>query len=123
MRRLLPLIFLSCALYGADLSGKWTGTVEFKTSDGESRSRSAFALLKQEADAITGKIGPTEDEAQPISNAKFDGKKLTFEITTPDGSVVRLALNLVDENKLDGTLEMERDSGEKAGGSMVLQRK
>lgn len=80
-------------------------------------------MLKHDGDAITGKAGPTEDEAQPVSNAKFDGKKLTLEVTAPNGNVVRLALNLVEENKLDGSMELERESGEKATGKMVLERK
>ncbi|HWR50539.1 MAG TPA: hypothetical protein VN428_05505, partial [Bryobacteraceae bacterium] len=122
MRRLLPILFLTGALFGADLTGRWTGMVEYKTPDGEPRSGGAFVMLKHDGDAITGKAGPTEDEAQPISNAKFDGQKLILAVTAPNGNVVRLALNLVEENKLEGTMELERESGEKATGRMVLRK-
>src|ERR1035441_6952259 len=79
---LLPC--LAAALMAADVSGKWTGNVEVDDPTGGSTINAQVrAELRQKAGAVTGTIGRQEDqEAESIQNAKLDGKRLTFEVSS-----------------------------------------
>ncbi len=122
MRRLfLLLTVLAASLAAADLTGKWSGTVDLKGPDG-SESGGAWLELKQQGDEITGKAGPSEEELHPISDAKFDGKRLTFQVTGPQGQVFKLALDLIADDKLEGAIEGQTDSGDKITGKISLKK-
>src|SRR5713101_2240051 len=62
-----------------DVSGKWSGTLEFKNSSGETGSGSAYMILKQEGNKISGSGGPNEGEQHPLREGKLEGNRLTFE--------------------------------------------
>jgi hypothetical protein len=121
MRRLslLTLIF-AAALAAGDLSGKWNGSVEFKTPDGD-ETGGAFMELQQNGGEITGKAGESEAEAQAITNVKLDGKRLTFDVPH-QGRVFKLALDVVADDKLEGTLDGETESGEKISGKISFKK-
>ncbi len=121
MRRVFLLMtVLAASLAAADLTGRWTGTVEFKGADGEAGG--ACLELKQQGDEITGKAGPNEEDLHPISNAKFDGKRLTFQVTGPQGQVFKLALELVADDKLEGTIDGQNEAGDKMTGKLAVKK-
>ena len=55
---LLPIFALLTASFAltADVSGKWTGSLEFKGDDGQTPTAPAHADLKQQNNAVTGRI-------------------------------------------------------------------
>jgi hypothetical protein len=121
-RLLLPLLFFAAALAAGDLSGKWNGSLEMKTPDGD-HTGTAFLELKQTGAEITGRAGPNEEEALAIRNVKLEGKRLTFEIRHEErGRLFKLALDLVDDDKLEGTIDGESDAGEKVSGKINLKK-
>jgi hypothetical protein len=73
----LLLLTLSDAV-AADLTGKWSGTLE---SIGNSRGTFTQAhqmTLKQEGAVIKGTAGPRPDAQWEIENGKLEGNRLTF---------------------------------------------
>ncbi|MGI8783954.1 MAG: hypothetical protein ACR2L2_09950 [Acidobacteriota bacterium] len=60
MSKVLTSLLLLTVLGGADITGKWSGTIEVVSSTGESRTIPAFLILKQEGNKITGAEGQTK---------------------------------------------------------------
>lgn len=112
------LLFALCAMtaFGADVSGKWTGTF---TPEGGNQS-GALLILKQTGDSITGSAGPDESQQWPLSHAKLDGDKLTCDVTSPEGNVLKLTLTL-DGDKLKGDATMNRE-GQSMKAALDLSR-
>lgn len=81
---LLSLLMLGAgSLVAADVSGKWSGTVDFK-EDGESRTISAVLILKQDGNTVTGTAGQDENDLHSIRKGSIDGEALTLEIDGGD---------------------------------------
>ena len=123
MKKLWLLPCLAATLMAADVSGKWTGTVNVEDPTGgpniEVRVR---ADLQQKTDAITGAIGRQEDQqGETIRNAKLDGKRLTFEVSSTEANgLVKFALTL-DGDRLDGEMSGSMD-GSAIAGKVHLSR-
>jgi hypothetical protein len=123
MKKLWLLPCLAATLMAADVSGKWTGTVNVEDPTGgpniEVRVR---ADLLQKVDAITGAIGRQEDQqGETIRSAKLDGKRLTFEVSSTEANgLVKFALTL-DGDRLDGEMSGSMD-GTAIAGKVHLQR-
>ena len=123
MKKLWLLPCLAATLMAADVSGKWTGTVNVEDPTGgpniEVRVR---ADLLQKVDAITGAIGRQEDQqGETIRSAKLDGKRLTFEVSSTEANgLVKFVLTL-DGDKLDGEMSGSMD-GTAIAGKVHLQR-
>jgi hypothetical protein len=123
MKKLWLLPCLAATLMAADVSGKWTGTVNVEDPTGgpniEVRVR---ADLLQKADAITGAIGRQEDQqGETIRNAKLDGRRLTFEVSSTEANgLVKFTLTL-DADKLDGEISGSMD-GTAITGKVHLSR-
>jgi len=123
MRILWLLPCLAAALMAADVSGKWTGNVEVEDPTGGSTiDTQVRAELRQQADAITGTIGRQEDQqSESIQNAKLDGKRLTFEVSSVEASgLMKFALTL-DGDHLDGDMSGTMD-GTAITGKVHLTR-
>lgn len=123
MKKLWLLPCLAATLMAADVSGKWTGTVNVEDPTGgpniEVRVR---ADLLQKADAITGAIGRQEDQqGETIRNAKLDGRRLTLEVSSTEANgLVKFTLTL-DADKLDGEISGSMD-GTAITGKVHLSR-
>jgi hypothetical protein len=123
MKKLWLLPCLAATLMAADVSGKWTGTVNVEDPTGgpniEVRVR---ADLLQKVDAITGAIGRQEDQqGETIRSAKLDGKRLTFEVSSTEANgLVKFVLTL-DGDRLDGEMSGSMD-GTAIAGKVHLQR-
>lgn len=123
MKKLWLLPCLAAALMAADVSGKWTGSVDVDDPAGGSTINTQVrAELRQKADAITGTIGRQEDqEAESIQNAKLDGKRLTFEVSSAEtNGLVKFVLTL-DGDRLDGEMSGSMD-GAALTGKVHLSR-
>jgi hypothetical protein len=119
---LLPLIAL--AMYGADVSGKWTGSVEITDpTSGEKISTPVKAGFQQNGGEISGTIGRSEDAAgETIHSGKLDGDKLVFEVQPAEAtSAMRFTLVVAAADRIEGGMEGAIDVG-KISGRVVLTR-
>ena len=117
MRRLVLLLCLPLALGAADVSGKWTGSIEVADNAGGSTVNTPVrAEFEQKANLVSGKIGRREDErAEVIRNGKVDGVKISFEVSSPETmSAMKFNLTL-DGDQLQGEMKGTVDSGEIVG--------
>jgi hypothetical protein len=96
------MTFLAGAALTADFSGKWTGTLEFKTPDGENHSEPVILGLQQNSAGITGGVGYNEIDLFPIEKGEIDGKRLTFTVVGPNDQY-NIDLTMVSKNLLKGT--------------------
>jgi hypothetical protein len=108
---LLPCVAL--ALNGADVTGKWSGTIEVQDSGSATPVQ---AELVQKSDMVSGKIGRTDgaDEGT-IRNGKVEGTKVSFEVVSPHtSSPFKFTLTLVND-RLEGEMKGSVDEGEVVG--------
>jgi hypothetical protein len=124
MKSLVLVPLLSLALYGADVTGKWTGKIEVVDPSGENKiSTPVKAEFQQKASAVSGKIGRAEDqEIETISNARIDDKRLSFEVQSAEATTpFKFSLVLVSEDRIEGEMKGAIDEG-KISGKVVLQK-
>lgn len=118
-------ILLAFPLAAADITGKWTGNVEFKTPDGPTDGGSAYAEFRQNGEEITGFAGQDEGSRGPIEKGKLDGNKLTLQLTLQnDGgkTVYKVNMTVVNDKRMEGDIEAAREDGAKMTGRIVLTR-
>jgi hypothetical protein len=103
-------LFAALTAFGHDATGKWSGTMEM-TRNGESKSTSAFLILKQDGNAITGSVGPNAGKQYAIKAGSIEGNKIKLEVVPEDGpAVVKFDLAL-DGDRLTGDMSFENDEG------------
>jgi hypothetical protein len=108
---LLPCLAL--LLSGADVSGKWSGTIDVEDAGNTTEVQ---VELVQKAGAVSGKIGRTGggDEGT-IRNGKVDGEKVTFEVVSAQTTnPFKFTLTLVND-RLEGEMKGAMDEGEIVG--------
>jgi hypothetical protein len=117
MKKLWLLPCLAATLMAADVSGRWKGSVVVDDpTSGSTIDTQVRADLRQKADAITGAIGRQEDQTgESIQNAKLDGQRLTFEVSSTEANgLIKFALTL-DGDRLDGEMSGTMDGAAIAG--------
>jgi hypothetical protein len=123
MKKLWLLPCFAATLLAADVSGKWAGSVDVDDPGGGSViSTQVRADLLQKADAVTGTIGRQEDQSgESIQNAKLDGKRLTFEVSSSETQgLIKFVLTL-DGDRLEGEMSGTMD-GTPIAGKVHLNR-
>jgi hypothetical protein len=112
-RALWILPCLALVMSGADLSGKWAGTIDVEDSGS---STEVQVELVQKASTVTGKMGRAgSGEESTIRNGKIDGTKVSFETVSPQFSTpFKFTLTLVDDH-LEGQMKGSVDEGEIVG--------
>jgi len=121
------IAFLLLALAAATepatgISGKWSGTGELKTPDGDAVTQPFWAEFHQDGQKVTGTAGGGDmEDSTPIRNGSFDGKKLRFQITGPKDGLVYQANLILDGARLEGTLEFSLPDGTPARVRLVLR--
>ena len=119
---LLPVVAI--ALYGADVTGTWTGTIDVADpGNGDKISTEVKAEFKQSAAALTGKIGRKQDEQlESIRDGKITGKAITFNVLPEEAtSPMKFNLTLVSDDRIEGDMAGAIDVG-KISGKVVLTR-
>jgi hypothetical protein len=116
---LMSVLTLAAA---ADLTGHWTGQAELTAPDGTFHSISVFMDLKQDGDKVGGSAGSDSGDSLPLENVQFDGTKLDFTVTGPDGRVYKSELSLVSDNRLEGKLIFTPGEGPEVTAKMALSR-
>jgi len=126
-KRLFPLIFLLSTLaLAGDASGRWNGSLEFKGENGQSQAALAHADLKQEANAVTGRVWKEEGQHFEIEQGQVTGNEISFKFRAPEGEeeqvvVHSVRLNFVSPTHLQGTLEFEL-GGQKVSAKLTFNK-
>ena len=125
MRRLmcnvLFILLLAPLASAADVTGKWSGSLDAKDPNGETVTIPASAELKQQGDSVTGKVWKETEHRYSIEKGKIEGNRITFEFKAPEGSeeaeplVHSVRLTVVSEDQLQGELEIAMDGGKMTG--------
>ena len=127
--RLPILILFACALVictlllGADLSGRWTGTIAVDdTGSGTTITTQVQIEIQQKAEGLSGKIGRIEDQdVVPIKNARMDGDTLSFEAASDETTgPMKFSLKIAGD-RMEGTMKGSIDSGN-INGKVKLTR-
>jgi len=131
MRRLmcdvLFVLLLTPLASAADVTGKWSGSLEAKDPNGEAVVIPAHADLKQQGDSVTGKVWKEIERQFSIEKGKIEGNRITFEFKAPEGSddsellVHRASLSVEGGNQLQGEIEFAME-GDKMTGKLTLTR-
>lgn len=125
MRILIGLVVVLVALspaVGADLTGKWTGTVAVKLADGHTETQDMHLDLVQKEGTVTGTTGTEPGEELPIEEVKLADGKLSFTVTGQDGRVYKVKLAEKEENRLGGTLDLVMPDGTPLEAAVDLKR-
>lgn len=130
MRRLIHValwaIVITPLVSAADVSGKWSGSLEIKTPDGQAMSFPAFADFKQQGTSLSGNVWKDAEDKFVIKKGKVTGDRITFEFTAPEGSedsalVHTVRLTVASEAQLQGEMEFEHE-GTKATAKLTFTR-
>jgi len=119
---LVPLFALT--MFGADVSGKWSGSIEVADpSTGDKINTPVKVVFDQKDSMVSGKIGRTEDDqTEDIHNGKLDGNKLTFDVQPPEAtSAMKFQLVLVAADRIEGEMKGAVDVGN-VSGKVTLQK-
>lgn len=116
---LLVSVFALTALADTNVSGKWSGSFNITGPDGQTKDDTAYFVLKQNGQEITGTVGPNEDQQYPIDKGRIEGDKITIEANA-EGHGVKLEL-VFAEDRIKGEANMSHD-GETAKAKIDMQR-
>jgi hypothetical protein len=121
MRRLALFLMIASLALAGELTGKWSGTfVNTSTPGGSGQTTGTYMDLKLSGQTVTGTAGPDETRQMEISNGKLAGKKLTFDVVQPEGT---LKFDLTfDGESLQGAASAEID-GKRMSAKLDLKRK
>lgn len=122
MRRLLILLLLLApvAFAAADVSGKWTGTMDLKLPDGSVNSAPVSAELKQTGTMVTGTAGVAGQDQYTLEKGTIDGNQLTFEVHAADG-LYAVKITIVSDTQLKGEVAFTLN-GVQATASLSLTK-
>ena len=122
MRKLLCCLLFSALVMGAaDLTGKWSGSFDITTSNGETKADTAYMDLKEKGGEVTGTAGPAAEKQWSLRKGKLDGQKLTFEVPMDDGGLLMFGLTF-DGTAIQGTCAGTGSGGEKMSAKVNLKR-
>ena len=107
---LLMLALVTVPLDASDVSGKWSGTFEAVTNDGNTRSEPLLLIFKQDGEKLTGSGGPNDTERHDMKDGKVAGDKITFEVALERGSI--LFDLTVDGDQIKGNMKRVREGNE-----------
>ena len=121
MRRLLiGLLAFVATVNAADVTGTWSGSAIMTKGD-ETKDDSAYLVLKQTGNAITGTIGPNADKRLEITKGTADGNKLHIEAIVEGDNKLVLRLT-IDGDKLIGDLKAEGPTAPPISGKLTLSK-
>ena len=121
----MPLVTLFAILWtmAAGLTGTWTGNISERASDGTVAERgSAFLQLDQQDNAISGRVGPSSDNAHPIEKAVLNGDELKF-VTHYSDPESRETVNWSFELKVKGNSMEGVGTGSRGDHSWTVEIK
>jgi hypothetical protein len=123
----LPLLVLlaGALAFGADPTGRWTGTIAVDdTGSGTTITTQVHIELQQQGDGLSGKIGRIEDtDVVPIKNARIEGDTLIFEAASDETTgPMKFSLKIAGD-RMEGTMKGSIDSGDINGKVKLTKEK
>jgi len=118
---LIGLVALVATVYAADVTGTWSGPMQMKMGD-ETRDDSALLILKQSGAAVTGSVGPNEQNRYEITKGTADGNNIVLEAVLQGENKLILTLKL-DGEKLTGDLKASGPEAPPLTGKLTLEKK
>jgi hypothetical protein len=122
MKKIVLCSFLGVAMAmaaaGADVTGKWSGTI---SPDGRDSS-SAYAILKQTGTTITGSAGPSDSEQWPELKGSIKGDKVTVQVTSASNGTTYKCELVLQGDHLKGDVSSTSTDGQATKGKMDLAR-
>jgi hypothetical protein len=120
------LLLVAPLASAANVSGNWTGSLEFKSPEGDAQRIPAHAEFKQLDKAITGSVWKDAEHQFRIENGKIEGNNMTFEFNAPEGDednmlVHKASLTMTSPTQMEGKVEVEAD-GNRLTGKLTLTR-
>jgi hypothetical protein len=103
-----------------NISGKWSGSLEIHKPDGEINQTTALLILNQSGDAVTGTVGPNEEDQLHIVAGKVSGSDIQLTAEMHDGTPIAFHLHLEGDH-LKGDLTSDSPDG-KVTGKLDLTR-
>ena len=116
---LFALAFAALAVFGANVTGKWSGSF-IETTEGQAKNDTAYMVLTQNGSNITGSVGPRADHQLPIKTGTIDGNKVKLEVVPPGDPVIVFELTL-DGDRMTGEAHGESD-GQKKTAKVDVKR-
>ena len=121
MRRLLgAVVVLSATMLAGDITGTWSGPMEMKKGD-ETKTDSAYLVLKQSGNEVTGTVGPNEEKRLPITKGTAEGDNIYLEAVVEGENKMVFRLK-IDGDKLIGELKAEGPTAPPVSGKMTLTK-
>lgn len=102
------MAILAASAYGADVSGKWTGTFETEC-DGEKQTVAAQMELKQEGTKVTGRVGRQSGDEIEIEGGTIEGSKLRFQAKPHNDDPPIVFEFTVDGDTMNGLIKGEHE--------------
>jgi hypothetical protein len=121
MKLLLTLVLLAGLASAGDLTGKWTGTLEFKDDAGELVSVPVTAELRHESQELRGILRSGSREGS-IRNAKFEGDRIVFEVTDPESDTPARFSVTAKADSIRGDVVRRSSDGEMHSSKIALSR-
>jgi hypothetical protein len=121
MRILLSILVTAALAVAADVdvTGKWAGTFHMTGPNGETSDSTAVLVLKQTGTEITGTVGPSAEDQNPIQKGKIEGNKLTLD-AEHHGRLIKFDL-VVAADRIAGDASMSAD-GQTAKAKLDVTR-
>jgi len=117
----LLLPFLALALSGADVSGKWSGTIDIEDSG---TTVPINVELVQKSGEVSGKVGRAgSGDEGTIRNGKVDGTKVSFEVVSAETSSPFKWTLMLANDQLEGEMKGSTDDGEIVGKVKLSREK
>jgi hypothetical protein len=89
------------AVFAADISGRWIGSMPSGSSNGSSTA-TVYLHLRQQADTVAGTLAYQDETKQvPIENPELKGDQLTFEVHDNPRRIVKFRFTVL-QTRLDG---------------------
>jgi len=117
----LVILLAPLAARAADVSGKWSGSMDMKGADGTPQSMPVTAEFKQDGKTVTGTAGREGDDQLTVQKGTIDGDDFTFEVEGPDG-VYSVKLKVGGDGQLKGEVNFSDQSGNKQTASLTLNK-
>ena len=103
----------------ANITGKWSGSFNLTTPNGETKESTAFLILNQSGSDISGSVGPNEGEQHTIKKGKIEGDKITL-LVEDEGRVINFDL-VFAADRIKGDVKMSH-AGQTASAKLDVGR-
>jgi hypothetical protein len=78
----------------ADVSGKWMGTLDIGKPDGTVQHDTAYFIIRQDGDKLSGSAGPSERQQSPMTEGMVTASAVRFVVQVRPGTSVSFDLHL-----------------------------